>query len=174
MGDVEQDVRPDEPDQGHNGTHPFWPHHVLDQVMIFYALIGALLTLAILVPFELHEPADPLHTPEGIKPEWYFLPMYQSLKYVKPELLAMILGGLSAALLLVWPFVDGALERRLARPRLHRAVGTIAVAIVLLLGILGYISDRTFEVGGQRVHFDIKGVPHLVGDAEPPEPAEGS
>lgn len=177
MGETDsqlEHVQHDEHEAHDEGAHPFWPHHVLDQVMIFYLLIGVLLTLSILVPFHLHEPADPLNTPEGIKPEWYFLSMYQSLKYIRPELLAMTLSGIGAVLLLFWPFVDAALERRFHRPRLHRTIGAAALVVMVLLGVLGYVSDRTYEVGGQRIEFDIKGVPHLVGEAEPGEPAEGS
>ncbi len=140
--------------------HPFWPTHVLDQAIVFYILAGVVITLAILVPFRLHGPADPLHTPEGIKPEWYFLPSYQAIKYV-PKTVGIAAFALAGLAFIIWPFLDQLIERRFG-PRAYRKVGAIALAIVLLLGMLGWVSERTFTVMGQSYHVDLLGVPHKI------------
>ena len=157
------------------GGHSFWPTHVLDQVMIFYLLGGVLITLAILLPFHLHEPADPMRTPEGIKPEWYFLPMYQAIKYV-PKVVGIALTTLAALFALIWPFLDAVLDRRIGI-RTYRKIG--AVAVILVMSLLGYISERSFTVGGQKYSVDMLGLPHRqasaaeVGETAAPEQTPG-
>ena len=72
------------PELGAAGGKPFWPYHVLKDLTSCYIIIAVLVTLALLFPPHLGDPANPFLTPIGIKPEWYFLPAYQLLKYV-PE-----------------------------------------------------------------------------------------
>ncbi|HXF83651.1 MAG TPA: cytochrome b N-terminal domain-containing protein, partial [bacterium] len=59
---------------------PFYPHFVLRDFLVWVLLLGAVASLATLVPWPLGEKADPLApAPAGLRPEWYFLFMYQSL-----------------------------------------------------------------------------------------------
>jgi hypothetical protein len=136
----------------------FWPTHVLDQVIIFYLLGGVLITLAILLPFRLGAPADPLRTPEGIKPEWYFLPMYQAIKYL-PKVLGIVLTGLGGLVLVIWPFLDKLFDMR-SKPFAYRKLGAAAVVLALVLAGLGWVSERTITVGGQQYAVDMLGIPH--------------
>jgi len=115
--------------------HPFWPTHVLDQVIIVYLLSGLLLSLAIVLPFGLHGEADPLLTPDAIKPAWYFLAVYQLLKYV-PHTIGLGIVGTFFVVMLGWPLVCGVIERRqpgAAWPAAAR-VG-VMVLFVLLTGL---------------------------------------
>lgn len=155
--------------EAHPGDHPFWPTHVLDEVMIAYALIALILTLAILRPFGLHGPADPLHTPEAIKPEWYFLATYQFLKYV-PKVVGVLTVGAFIVCMLFWPFIDGALHRRLGHRKVSTAVGWLVLVVVALLTLLGRISETEVELFGHTVHFDYLGLPH----GAPPGAEEGA
>src|SRR4029079_6161801 len=51
--------------------------------------IGALAALAALFPWELGEKADAFASaPAGIRPEWYFLFMFQTLKLIPPKILS--------------------------------------------------------------------------------------
>jgi len=148
-------------EEEHEEGHPFWPTHVLDEAMIFYLLLGLLLTLAILVPFGLHEKADPLNTPEGIKPEWYFLPLYQGLKYV-PKVVGIVGVGFFAAMMFLWPFVDQWLYRRLGHRQVSTVVGALVLVAFLTLMGLGFLAERTLTIGGAKYHFDLKSIPHRV------------
>ena len=71
---------------------PFYPDHVRTE---FYVVLGILVVviitgiLGMLFPLGLQAPADPLDTPLHVKPEWYFLALYQILKYVPPSILAI-------------------------------------------------------------------------------------
>ena len=147
-------------DQGEEQEdHPFYPHHVLDMLMLAYLLLGLVLTLAILVPFHLHEKADPLYTPPGIKPEWYFLAMYQAVKYV-PATVGVIGTGAVFALIVVWPFVGALLDRFFPNRRLYRLIGILGLLGWLTLSGVGYICERDVTVLGRQYHIDLKGIPH--------------
>jgi ubiquinol-cytochrome c reductase cytochrome b subunit len=51
-------------------------------------------------------PANPLVTPEHIKPVWYFTPYYAILKAVPDKLMGVILMGLSVMILFFLPWLD--------------------------------------------------------------------
>ncbi|OGW90863.1 MAG: hypothetical protein A3D28_06080 [Omnitrophica bacterium RIFCSPHIGHO2_02_FULL_63_14] len=137
----------------------FFPDHMLKEGIVFYLLLGVLITLAVLAPFELGEKADPLVTPHGVKPEWYFLPMYHVLKYF-PKLLGIFVVGLAPLLLIVWPFLDRSPERHPLKRPVSIAIGVLVVLSLLVFGMLGYLSESTRTVFGRTVQFDIYGMPH--------------
>jgi quinol-cytochrome oxidoreductase complex cytochrome b subunit len=146
---------------------PFFPHHVLKEGMIFCLLIGAMATFVVLWPIELGEKADPFVTPEGIKPEWYFLSTYQLLKYF-PKLLGILVSLIPPLVLLLWPFLDRSPERHPKKRPVAMTVGVLGLLLAVTFGALGYISERTITWGGQKYQFDIYAVPHRV--AEPAKP----
>ena len=51
-------------------------------------------------------PADPLVTPEHIKPVWYFTPFYAILKAVPDKLMGVVLMGVSVVVLFFLPWID--------------------------------------------------------------------
>ena len=140
---------------------PFFPHHMLKEGVIFFILLGILITLSILMPFELGEKADPLSTPEGIKPEWYFLPMYHVLKYFS-KLLGIFVVGLAPLLLLLWPFLDRSRERHPLKRPISVTIGILVILSLLVFGMLGHISESKQKFFGKEYHFDIYGIPHSV------------
>ncbi len=147
------------PPPGTPGWRPFFPHHVLKELMVFAFSLGGLLTFVILWPPEVGEKADPLVTPAGIKPEWYFLPTYQLLKYF-PALLGLLIAFVPPLLLVIWPLLDRSPERR---PRLRKvsiAVGIAAIVLAVGFGLLGHFSERDVSLFGSRWHVDHYGVPH--------------
>ena len=65
---------------------PFVPHFLLRDMVGWYLALALLAALAALFPWELGKKADPFGSaPEGIKPEWYFLFMFQTLKSSRPR-----------------------------------------------------------------------------------------
>lgn len=95
-------------------TMPFVPHFLLRDMVGWYLALGILAALAALFPWELGEKADPFASaPEGIKPEWYFLFMFQTLKQLpahilgfEGEVLGVLFFGACGAIVLVVPFLD--------------------------------------------------------------------
>jgi quinol-cytochrome oxidoreductase complex cytochrome b subunit len=141
--------------------HPFFPNHLLKEAIVAYLIIGILVTLAILMPFQLHEKANPLETPTGIKPEWYFLGVYQLLKYI-PKNLGTIGFILAIIILFFWPLIDRGKERHPKKRRKVVIFGTIVLIGLIILTILGWLSESTKTIFGRKYEFDIKGIPHKV------------
>jgi len=149
---------------------PFFPHHVLKEGVVLFVLLGVLITLSILCPFELGEKADPLKTPEGIKPEWYFLSMYHVLKYF-PKLAGIFVVSLAPILLFVWPFLDRGKNRDPRKRPFSMTVGVLTILSLLIFGILGFVSESKQTFFGKTYEFNIYGVPHEV-QVQPDIPPE--
>ncbi len=145
---------------------PFFPHHVLKEAILFALFLGFLLTLVVLWPPELGEKADPLNTPAHIKPEWYFLPSYQLLKYF-PALLGILIAFLPPLLLVVWPFLDRTSERRPGRRPWSMAFGIGGILLAVVMGLLGYFSEREVGFFGVRYRVDHYGVPTRITQQPP-------
>ena len=61
----------------------FFPNFALRELMAWYVALGVLGALAAIFPWDLGVKADPfVSAPAGIKPEWYFLFMFQTLKVI--------------------------------------------------------------------------------------------
>ena len=124
----------------------FFPGFLMRDLIGWILAIGVLAALAALFPWELGEKADAFApAPAGIKPEWYFLFMFETLKLLPPKILSFdgeVLGILGfAAGGLVWfilPFLDKH-ERTRRRP-VFTAIGVIVVLFIVTLTIVGFIS----------------------------------
>ncbi|MEE9297372.1 MAG: cytochrome bc complex cytochrome b subunit [Phycisphaerae bacterium] len=148
---------------------PFFPVHVAKEGVIAVLLVAALVTLSVLAPWEIGEPADPLQTPPHIKPEWYFLPSYQLLKYFEGPygaIFGMVACSVPFVLLFLWPFLDLGKERHPRKRPLAVTVGVIGLLGALFLGYLGHISETDQTFFGKRYHIDLLGWPHHIVDGE--------
>jgi ubiquinol-cytochrome c reductase cytochrome b subunit len=87
----------------------FWPDQVLCDVVACLAVLAAVLFFTLYYHgAELGAPANPSEPFDAARPEWYFLFLYQFLKYFsgKTEILgAIIIPGALVAFLFVMPFV---------------------------------------------------------------------
>ncbi len=110
---------------------PFFPDHFFTEVGLALFLMFLLSFLAIVFPAGLGEKADPLRTPEHIKPEWYFFWAFRWLKLMS-ERMAVITQGIFVGLVLAWPFIDGWIRKK--RPG---SEASLYVGIVAALGLLG-------------------------------------
>jgi len=150
-----------------NQARPYFPDHFKKELLVAYGILIALVITALTVHMPLGKPANPMVTPPGIKPEWYFLPIYQSLKYV-PGWLGVLGNGVFVALLILLPLLDRSPERHPKRRKFMTTLGILIIAGTLGMGWLGYVSDTTWRILGKRVHFDMKGVPHFLKEGERP------
>jgi quinol-cytochrome oxidoreductase complex cytochrome b subunit len=121
-------------------TIPFFPDHVRTEAIALVGILALVLVIGILGtinPVGLGPPADPMDTPEHIKPEWYFLFLYELLKYV-PKTFGSSLLVIGAVGLLIWPFVDRRADTKRARTiRIVLVIiGLIAVVGLTLMGEL--------------------------------------
>jgi len=150
---------------------PFWPVHMAKEACVAMVCLAFLLTLSVFSPWEIGEPANPLETPEGIKPEWYFLPTYQLLKYFSGpfgKFFGILISGVPFALLFLWPFMERSPGRHPSRRKWAMRLGYVAVTLALFFGILGYLSETTWHMASWKLEFDMYGVPHLLREWESP------
>jgi cytochrome b6 len=124
----------------------FFPNFLLRDLVGWYLVFGVLLTLAILFPSELGTKVDPFSsTPAGIKPEWYFLAQFQTLRllpakilHIDGEILGVLGFGLGGALFFVLPLLETLLGRR--GVRIVR-VGTVFALLYLIgMSVVGYLA----------------------------------
>jgi cytochrome b6 len=93
---------------------PFWPNFVYREAILWLVFVGVLVTVAVFLPPTLGKAADLMApAPEGIKPEWYFLFLFQTLKifpakilFVTGDTVAVLLILLAAALFFFLPLID--------------------------------------------------------------------
>jgi ubiquinol-cytochrome c reductase cytochrome b subunit len=93
----------------------FYPRQVLMDLSLTALLIIALGLLCFIVPVQLGPPANPADTQYVPRPEWYYLPMFQWLKYWHGSLSIvgiMVIPGILVAAIIALPFLDRSTERR--------------------------------------------------------------
>jgi ubiquinol-cytochrome c reductase cytochrome b subunit len=136
------------PEYPEEDTIPFFPNYIILEVIVSYLVLAALIVLATVLPTGLEEKADAFSTPEHIKPEWYFLWIYQFIKVppilIGPGLLAELLGiaipAIGIILLIILPFLDRKPERKPGKRRLAMAVTFIILVLFVALSIWGWYS----------------------------------
>jgi len=127
---------------------PFFPHFALRDLFGWIVALGVLATLAALFPWELGEKADafaPAYA--NIKPEWYFVFMFQALKLVpggeiagiEYEAFAIMAFGLGGLLMLLVPFLDRGVEKTGKSPMFTLA-GILALIFMIGMTVWGYKS----------------------------------
>jgi len=133
---------------GGKRTIPFVPNFLLRDLVGWLTALAVLATLAAFFPAHLGEKADPFASaPEGIKPEWYFMFMFQTLKYlpahilgIEGELVGVLAFGLGGVILLLVPFLDRASARGEDRST-WRNIALVALLYILILTYLGYTAN---------------------------------
>lgn len=134
--------------------HPehFYPRQVLFDMAFALVIVGVMGALAYLRPVTLGpiaNPSDPQFLP---RPEWYYLPMFQWLKYWEGPAVVVgvvVIPGLVAAGFFLMPFLDRRLERRIWRRPIPALAVAIVVAGMVSLGIKSQIDDQLPAVAQQ-------------------------
>lgn len=127
-------------------TMPFFPNFLLRDLLLWLIVLNLLAILAVFFPWELGKKADPFASaPAGIKPEWYFLFMFQTLKYIPAQLwvvdgevFGILTFGIAGLLWVLVPFWDSKSSRG-ERNRLMNYLGIFAVMYILILTIVGWL-----------------------------------
>jgi cytochrome b6-f complex subunit 4 len=129
---------------------PFFPDHVRTEFYVVLGVLAIVLIIGIVALFKpvgLGEPADPLNTPLHVKPEWYFLALYQILKKIpamvlgiQGKVIGVALPILLVGLILVWPFIDHKPDMSKSIYRYRMAFVILAVLIIIALTIWGEVS----------------------------------
>jgi quinol-cytochrome oxidoreductase complex cytochrome b subunit len=131
-------------------TIPFYPDHVRTE---FFVVIGILVIVLIIGivgminPVGTGEPADPLNTPLHVKPEWYFLALYQILKKIPPmflgiegKIVGVVIPIVLVGLVFVWPFLDTKPDKSKRIYWIRLAFAIVAIVTIIALTIWGEVS----------------------------------
>jgi cytochrome b6 len=118
----------------------FVPDFLLRDMIGWLIAVGLLAALAAFFPWELGRKADPFApAPAGIRPEWYFLSMFQALKYLPAEIAGVpgetlgVLGfSLLAAVIVAVPLLD----RGASRGKPSRLWDVLAVLVLIGAAVL--------------------------------------
>jgi len=122
---------------------PFFPNFLLRDMIGWYAALGVLGALAAIFPWELGAKADPFAAaPAGIRPEWYFLFMFETLKllpskvaFLDGEFAGILAFSLAGALWVAIPFID----RQVGFSRITRiftGLGIFALGFIIMMSAL--------------------------------------
>lgn len=117
-------------------TEAFWPNFLLREWMVGAVFLIGFLVLTVAHPAPLETIADPTETGYVPLPDWYFLFLYQLLKYefaAGPYTVmgAVVIPGVAFGALLLAPWLDGGKERRFYK----RPIGTG----LMILGVISII-----------------------------------
>lgn len=121
------EARPDQPRHFN-----FFPDHMLSELIIGLVLMILLCALATVLPATMGPKADPLTTPEVIKPEWFFYVSFRWLKLFSLSF-AVISSGFIVGAMFAWPWIDKVLRRVTGIEEISVYIGIVAT--FLLIGL---------------------------------------
>lgn len=108
----------------------FFPDHLYTELIVGLLLMVVLSTLATLLPATMGSKADPLTTPEVIKPEWFFYVTFYWLKLFGPTF-AILSMGLIVFTMVIWPWIDSALRRITGWEEISVYIGIAATLLII-------------------------------------------
>jgi len=157
---------PRDPDESRISGVPLWPGQSVLMAVLFLLLIAALAILSALLPVHpsaLFGPPQPV-TPE-VKPDWYLMWVYGTLKMIPGDLSfrflgttigseaigAMVIPGLLALLILLVPWLDRSpasaryAEHPLQSPR-RLGLGVALLVLFAVLSLAGFSTELGLSV----------------------------
>lgn len=126
----------------------FVPNFLLRDLIGWILVIGVLAALAAIFPWELGHKADAFApAPAGIKPEWYFLFMFQTLKYlpatifgvIDGEVLGVLAFSVGGLILFLVPFLNRTPGHG-TRKRVFQIAGIAVLMFMVIMTIVGYLT----------------------------------
>lgn len=121
----------------------FIPNFLLKEWMVGVVVLVGILTLVISEPAPLGYPADPTNTQFIPMPDWYFLFMYQLLKYPYTSAQFVVLGtiavpGVAFGALLLAPFLDTGKERRFYKRPIASSLMFLSLLAITYLTVISW------------------------------------
>jgi len=134
---------------------PFYPRQVFMDAAFAVVLIGILAVIAKMIPMDLGPAANPADTHFLPRPEWYYRPAFQWLKYLSGRW--SLVGGIMLPALLALIFAAAPfLDRRLERRPWKRPISVGAFFLFLIaytgLGIASYHDDYSDPSMASQMH----------------------
>ena len=126
---------------GSGQPRPFYPYQAFKDTMAMSAAFALLLTFALMFRVPLDPIADPSDAKYVPRPEWYFLSLFQLLKYFPGPLepiATIVIPGLVVGALVLLPFLDRGTERHIFKRRAVAAAFAIVGTVIVALTVLGF------------------------------------
>jgi ubiquinol-cytochrome c reductase cytochrome b subunit len=123
----------------------FYPRQVLMDLSLTALLIAGLGMLSFFVPMQLGPPANPADAQYVPRPEWYYLPIFQWLKYWHGSIAivgVLVIPTLLVLAVLALPFLDRSVERRPWKRPIAMAAYSIVVFSLVGLGLRSQYLDQ--------------------------------
>jgi menaquinol-cytochrome c reductase cytochrome b/c subunit len=114
----------------------FWPDSIYKDLLVSLAIFIVLILLATFVGVPGEPKADPNDTAYIPRPEWYFLFLFQMLKYFPGKLEWLgtaVIPGIAILFLLLLPLIDRNPQRYYSKRKI--ALSVMGVALVSILGL---------------------------------------
>ncbi len=108
----------------------FFPSHFYTELIIGLTLMILLSALATLLPVGMGPRADPLVTPDVIKPEWFFYVAFRWLKLFT-GLTAVLTQGLIVFVMFLWPFIAEWLVRKFKYADISVWIGVVGALTIM-------------------------------------------
>ena len=126
--------RGEEPYRIGKGQFDFFPDHFYTELIIGLVLMILLSALATIFPAAMGPPANPLQTPDVIKPEWFFYVVFRWLKLFSGTA-AVLSAGFIVFLMFTWPFIDAQIRKRTRFQEASVYIGVVAVLTIIALTV---------------------------------------
>lgn len=126
------------------GVERFFPKQLLKDSIVALVIFGTLLALAKFLPARLGPEADPTSNFLA-RPPWYFLPLFELLKYFPGKLSlipTVLLPSLLFAVIFLLPFFDRKAERNPLRRPIATAMFVFILVGTISLGALAKYEDH--------------------------------
>ena len=126
-------------------TQRFYPKQVVMDTIVALVMILILGSLAHFAPTELGPKANPADTQYVPRPEWYYLPIFQWLKYWRGPYAIfgiIVIPAITAGLLVLVPFIDRRLERRAWRRPIATGVFVLILGGFVFMGLMSVRDDQ--------------------------------
>ncbi|NNU90453.1 menaquinol-cytochrome c reductase cytochrome b/c subunit [Anoxybacillus sp. CHMUD] len=144
-------------------TEAFWPNFLLKEWMVGAVFLIGFLSLTVAHPSPLERVADPTDTSYIPLPDWYFLFLYQLLKYSYASgpytvVGAIIIPGLAFGALLLAPFLDRGPERRPSKRPVAVGMMLLTLAAIIFLtweSVVTHDWEAAAEQGKIRAEVEI-------------------
>lgn len=125
---------------------PFFPSVFYKDLIVWLLGIGVLVTLAVIFPAQIGIKADPMApAPENIKPEWYFLFLFQTLKLfpgqmagLNGETIAITVISLAVLFAFLMPFLDRRSSAGKPSPA-YTYIGVLYLLYFVAMTIAGFL-----------------------------------
>jgi quinol-cytochrome oxidoreductase complex cytochrome b subunit/cytochrome c5 len=158
-------------------TQRFYPRQVVMDTIVALVMILILGSLAHFGPTELGPKANPADTQYIPRPEWYYLPIFQWLKYWRGPYAIIgiiVIPAITAALLVLVPFIDRRLERRPWRRPIAVGVFLLILAGFVGMGLMSVRDDQRDPSIAKQVVKQREETEQFMHEPFEPEPAVGS